>query len=88
MKKQASDTMAFDRPKSVLAEYFGVARLSLERVLTRMEEGGGRIPASQRDGEGLRESGEADKRLKRKRTTLWCAERSKKGSIFASLFLA
>lgn len=39
-KKQGSDTVTLDRPKSALAEYFGVARPSLEREITRMEEDG------------------------------------------------
>ncbi len=39
-KKQGSDTVALDRPKSALAEYFGVARPSLERELTRMQNDG------------------------------------------------
>ncbi len=37
-KKQDADTVALDRPKSALAEYFGVARPSLERELTRMQK--------------------------------------------------
>ncbi len=36
-KKQCSDTVILDRPKSALAEYFGVARPSLERELTAMQ---------------------------------------------------
>ncbi len=36
-KKQGTDTVVLDRPKSALAEYFGVARPSLERELTRMQ---------------------------------------------------
>lgn len=39
-KKQNSGTVALDRPKSALAEYFGVARPSLERELTRMQADG------------------------------------------------
>ncbi len=39
-KKQGSDTVTFDRPKSALAEYFGVARPSLERELTAMQRDG------------------------------------------------
>ena len=39
-KKQGSDTVAIDRSKSALAEYFGVARPSLERELTRMQNDG------------------------------------------------
>lgn len=40
MKKQQSDRVILDKPKSALAEYFGVARPSLEREITRMEEEG------------------------------------------------
>ncbi len=39
-KKQGSDTITLDRPKSALAEYFGVARPSLERELTAMQRDG------------------------------------------------
>ncbi len=39
-KKQGTDTVVLDRPKSALAEYFGVARPSLERELTRMQRDG------------------------------------------------
>ncbi len=39
-KKQGSDTVALDRSKSALAEYFGVARPSLERELTAMQRDG------------------------------------------------
>ncbi len=39
-KKQRSDTVTLDRPKSALAEYFGVARPSLEREITRMQDDG------------------------------------------------
>ena len=39
-KEQGSDTVTLDKPKSALAEYFGVARPSLEREITRMEEEG------------------------------------------------
>lgn len=39
-KKQGADTVVIDRPKSALAEYFGVARPSLERELTRMQNEG------------------------------------------------
>ncbi len=39
-KKQGSDTIVLDRSKSALAEYFGVARPSLERELTRMRQEG------------------------------------------------
>ncbi len=39
-KKQAGDTVTLDRPKSALAEYFGVARPSLERELTAMQRDG------------------------------------------------
>ncbi len=39
-KKRGSDTVTLDRPKSALAEYFGVARPSLERELTRMKSEG------------------------------------------------
>ncbi len=39
-KKQGSDTVTLDRPKSALAEYFGVARPSLERELTAMQRDG------------------------------------------------
>ncbi len=39
-KKQGTDTVTLDRPKSAMAEYFGVARPSLERELTRMREEG------------------------------------------------
>jgi CRP-like cAMP-binding protein len=36
-KKQGSDTIILDRSKSALAEYFAIARPSLERELTRMQ---------------------------------------------------
>lgn len=39
-KEQQSDTVRLDKSKSALAQYFGVARPSLERELTRMEEEG------------------------------------------------
>ena len=39
-QKQDSDTVILDKPKSALAEYFGVARPSLEREITRMEDEG------------------------------------------------
>ncbi len=39
-KKQGVDTVTLDRPKSALAEYFGVARPSLERELSRMQKEG------------------------------------------------
>lgn len=39
-KKQTSDTVLLDRPKSALAAYFGVARPSLEREITRMQQEG------------------------------------------------
>ncbi len=39
-KKQHSEAVTLDRPKTALAEYFGVARPSLEREITRMEEDG------------------------------------------------
>ena len=39
-RKQGSDTVTLDKSKSALAEYFGVARPSLERELTRMQEDG------------------------------------------------
>ena len=39
-KKQGSGTVILDRPKSALAEYFGVARPSLERELTAMQRNG------------------------------------------------
>ncbi len=39
-RKQGTDTVTLDRPKSALAEYFGVARPSLERELTRMRQEG------------------------------------------------
>ncbi len=39
-RKQGSDTVTLDRSKSALAEYFGVARPSLERELTRMRQEG------------------------------------------------
>ncbi len=39
-KKYGSDTITLDRPKSALAEYFGVARPSLEREFTRMQHEG------------------------------------------------
>ncbi len=39
-KKQGSDTVTLDRPKSALAEYFGVARPSLERELAAMRRDG------------------------------------------------
>ncbi len=37
VKKQGADTVTLDRSKSALAEYFGVARPSLERELTAMQ---------------------------------------------------
>lgn len=39
-KEQGSDTVTLDRPKSALAEYFGVARPSLEREITAMQKDG------------------------------------------------
>lgn len=39
-KKQGSATVVLDKPKSALAEYFGVARPSLEREITKMQEEG------------------------------------------------
>ena len=39
-KKQGSDAVILDRSKSAMAEYFGVARPSLERELTRMRQEG------------------------------------------------
>lgn len=39
-KKQGSDTVTLDRPKSALAEYFGVARPSLEREISNMRKEG------------------------------------------------
>ncbi len=39
-EKQDSYTVTLDRSKSALAEYFGVARPSLEREITRMHEDG------------------------------------------------
>ncbi len=39
-KQSQSDTVTLDKPKSALAEYFGVSRPSLERELTRMKEDG------------------------------------------------
>ena len=39
-RKQGSDPVTLDRSKSALAEYFGVARPSLERELTRMRQEG------------------------------------------------
>lgn len=39
-KEQQSDTVRLDKSKSAIAEYFGVARPSLEREFTRMEEDG------------------------------------------------
>ena len=39
-KKQGVDVVTLDRPKSALAEYFGVARPSLERELTAMKRDG------------------------------------------------
>ena len=39
-KKQGCGTVTLDRPKSALAEYFGVARPSLERELTAMQRDG------------------------------------------------
>ncbi len=39
-KKQGSDTVVLDRPKSALAEYFGVARPSLGRELASMQRDG------------------------------------------------
>lgn len=39
-QKTASDTLELDKTKSALAEYFGVARPSLERELTRMQQDG------------------------------------------------
>ncbi len=39
-RKQGADTVKLDRPKSALAEYFGVARPSLERELTHMRQEG------------------------------------------------
>ncbi len=39
-RDQKADTVTLDRPKSALAEYFGVARPSLERELTRMRQEG------------------------------------------------
>ncbi len=39
-KQQGSPTVTLDKPKSALAEYFGVARPSLEREITRMQEEG------------------------------------------------
>lgn len=43
-KKQNSDTVALDSPKSALAEYFGVARPSLEREIGRMRDEGLILP--------------------------------------------
>lgn len=39
-KAQQSDTITLDKPKSTLADYFGVSRPSLERELTRMQQDG------------------------------------------------
>jgi len=39
-KQQGSDTVLLDKTKSALAEYFGVARPSLEREITHMQEDG------------------------------------------------
>ena len=39
-KKQGCDTLTLDRPKSALAEYFGVARPSLQRELASMRRDG------------------------------------------------
>ncbi len=39
-KKAQSDRVELDKPKSVLAEYFGVSRPSLERELTKMQHDG------------------------------------------------
>lgn len=39
-KKQGGDTVTLDKPRSALAEYFGVARPSLEREITHMDEEG------------------------------------------------
>ena len=39
-KRQSSDRVRLDKSKSALAEYFGVARPSLEREITRMQEEG------------------------------------------------
>ncbi|MDR1203646.1 MAG: Crp/Fnr family transcriptional regulator [Tannerellaceae bacterium] len=39
-KAQLSDTVTLDKPKSALADYFGVSRPSLERELTKMQEDG------------------------------------------------
>lgn len=39
-KEQCSDSITLDKPKSSLAEYFGVARPSLEREITNMRHEG------------------------------------------------
>ncbi len=39
-KKTKSDQVELDKPKSTLAEYFGVSRPSLERELTKMQQDG------------------------------------------------
>lgn len=54
-QNQDSDTVTLDKPKNALAEYFGVARTSLEREISRMEEEGlisasrGRISLTNRE---------------------------------------
>lgn len=37
---QQSDTVTLDKPKSILADYFGVSRPSLEREITKMQQDG------------------------------------------------
>jgi len=39
-KRQQTDTITLDKPKSVIAEYFAVSRPSLERELSKMQQDG------------------------------------------------
>lgn len=47
-KLQGSDTVTLDKPKNAMADYFGVARPSLEREITKMT-GEGLIAADRRE---------------------------------------